>query len=65
MQQTQFQTYEDLWDMSLEELHNLHKRLHEKIYWHLVHPADTCDDLDELQALTAKVEQLIQRRSGH
>ena len=61
--QTQFLTLEQIWDLSESELHNLHKRLHEKVYWNLVHPGDTCDDPEELQTLVAKVEGVIERKA--
>lgn len=63
MEQTQFISYEALFDLSLPELQQLHRRLHEKVYWNLVHTADTCDDPEELNSLVAKVEALIARRT--
>ena len=61
-EQTQFITYEQLWDLSLDELHQLHRRLHERVYWNRVHTEDTCDDPEELAALVKQVEGLIKRR---
>ncbi|MEM7100061.1 MAG: hypothetical protein AAF541_17470 [Pseudomonadota bacterium] len=64
LEQTQFLSFEALWDLSESQLHALHKRLYEKVYWNLVHPGDTCDDPQELQAFVTKVEQMIERKRG-